>query len=290
MPFAASGKAKIFFDVDGNGPPLVFLHGGGSNGAGWWRQIGHFRQTHRCIVIDNRCFGRSEPVDPSIYWPKLFVDDVLAVLNRLDIAAAPFVCQSLGGWTGLRLALSHPERITHLVVGSSPMGIESREAMADAQRFARSVGKEGQEIETAALGASFRQQHPELVWLYRQIGAFNRLNDRGDGGPLPVHERTRRLFAPDYVVSKDRLAEVVCPTLLIAGAEDRIVTPRTAKGFADLIPGAEYAQIEGAGHSPFFETPERYNEIVSSFLARHAATDRGRFGADVAPERGTEQA
>lgn len=148
MPFAASGEAKIYFDADGEGPPLIFLHGGGSNGAGWWRQIGHFRQTHRYIAIDNRCFGRSEPVDPSIYWP----------------------------------------------------------------------------------------------------------------------------------------------TLLIAGAEDRIVTPRTAKGFADLIPGAEYAQIESAGHSPFFETPECYNGIDSSFLARHAARGGATRAADVYPGSGTEQA
>ena len=290
MPFAASGEAKIYFDADGEGPPLTFFHGGGSNGAGWWRQIGHFRQTHRCIVIDNRCFGRSEPVDPSIYWPKLFVDDVLAVLDRLEFSAAPFVCQSLGGWTGLRLALSHPERITHLVVSSSPMGIDSREARDDALRFARSVGEEGEDIEATALGASFRQKNPDLVWLYLQIGAFNRLNNRGDGGPMPVQERIRRLYAPDYVVSKERLAEVACPTLLIAGAEDRIVTPRTAKGFADLIPGAEYAQIEGAGHSPFFETPECYNGIVSSFLARHAARGGATRAADVYPGSGTEQA
>ncbi len=268
MTFATSGEAKIFYDVDGEGPPLVFLHGGGSNAAGWWQQIGHFRQTHRCITIDNRCFGRSEPVDASIYCPQRFVDDVVAVLDQERIGATAVVCQSLGGWTGLRLALSHPHRITHLVVSDSPMGIDIPEAKADAQQVGRRWGEERESPDAVALDPAFRQDHPELAFLYRQISAFNRLNDRGDGGLFPVNERLKRLYAPDYVVKAEQLAEVACPTLLIVGANDRIVMPQTMKGFADLIPGAAFVQIEGAGHSPYFETPDRFNEIVSSFLAR----------------------
>lgn len=267
MPFADAGDARIFYDVEGDGPPLVFLHGGGSNAAGWFQQVGHFRGSHRCITIDNRCFGKSEPVDPEIYWPKKFAGDVLEVLDLLGVGSAAFVCQSLGGWTGLRLALAHPDRVTHLVVSDSPMGIDSEEAREDAQRFARSIGEEGGDIETAVLDARFRESRPEMVYLYRQISAFNRLNH----GPLPMHERTQRLYAPDYVVAKERLRDVSCPTMLIVGATDRIVTPTTMKGFADLIPGARLEIVEGAAHSPYWETPDHFNALVASFLAPAAA-------------------
>ena len=273
MPYAESADAQIFYDVDGDGPALVFLHGGGGNGAAWFQQIGYFRDRYTCIIIDNRCFGRSQPIDPSIYWPKLFGGDVLAVMDKLDIDRAALVCQSLGGWTGLRLALSDPDRITHLVVSDSPMGIDNEAAKADAEAFANRWGKKAANVETEVLNEDFRRENPELVFLYRQISAFNPLNDRGLGAPLAAHERVQRYYAPDYVLTEEQVAGVKCPTLLINGAEDIVVTPRTMEGFSKMIPGAEFEEIEGAAHSPYFEKPDRFNEAVSSFLSRHPVSN-----------------
>lgn len=270
MSYVDSHRARIYYDAVGDGPPLIFLHGGGGNAASWWRQVGEFARDHRCILIDNRGFGRSPLSDSTLYDPKRFKDDVLAVMEREKIEAAAFVCQSLGGWTGLRLALSEPDRVSRLVVSNSPMGVDFPPAIADGKAFTDSLVDKSVDIETAALGQAYRERDPAGVFLYRHLSQFNPYSDRGEGTFMSAKERSVRIFAPDYVLPLEALGDVRCPVLLIAGEEDRIVRPATMQTYADRMPNARLIVAPGAGHSPFWETPEFYNQSVRRFLTEPA--------------------
>jgi 3-oxoadipate enol-lactonase len=107
MPFATSHGRAIYYERHGNGPAVLFLHGAGSNAATWWQQLPAFTAAHTCITMDIRCFGRSVAPLQEFALP-LFVDDVLAILDREHIARAALVGQSLGGMIALQLALRHP--------------------------------------------------------------------------------------------------------------------------------------------------------------------------------------
>lgn len=113
MPFASNQGINIYFEVHGEAqgnsardkPVLVFAHGAGGNAASWWQQVPAFVSSHKVIVFDHRGFGRTvcaaDAVDVGC-----FEEDLRAVLDAAAVDTACIVCQSMGGWTGVRAAVS----------------------------------------------------------------------------------------------------------------------------------------------------------------------------------------
>src|SRR5262245_28301079 len=122
MPFVERPHAVIYYEVCGDGPPIVFAHGAGGNTLVWWQQVPLFARRHRVLTFDHRGFGRSR-CEPGFEQGRHFADDLIAVLDEAGIDRAAFVCQSMGGWTGLQLALAHPGRVAALVLSGTPAGI-----------------------------------------------------------------------------------------------------------------------------------------------------------------------
>jgi pimeloyl-ACP methyl ester carboxylesterase len=174
-----------------------------------------------------------------------------AGLDRSDV-----VCQSLGGWSGLRFALAHPHRVRRLVLASTMAGVAHAPALAAFAAARELMDERG----PASLGLQdvFRATRPDMAYLYDQVSAFN--------PPMPP-EFGAAVFSPDVLVPMDRLAEVRCPVLLIAGARDPIWPPAALAGIADAIPAAEMVVLPDAGHSPYFEQPEAFNAVIKAFLA-----------------------
>ena len=80
MPFVEADGINIYYEVEGSGPGLVFLHGGGSNASTWWQQIDHFAASYTCVAIDSRGFGRSHPLTPAVFDVDNYCNDVFAVM------------------------------------------------------------------------------------------------------------------------------------------------------------------------------------------------------------------
>lgn len=252
---ALSHGAGIYYEVHGDGPAVLFCHGAGSNAATWWQQVPEFSRHFTCIAYDHRGFGRSQdagaPFDPAV-----LVDDALAVLDAAGAAQAALVCQSLGGVTGLRLALGHPDRVWAFVPCDSPLGIVHAKMQANIARWsANGITR----VEERALGASFVGAHPALVYLYGQIRSFNPRDDS-------LRQRMAPLFSPEHLVPCSRLASLTCPTLFVVGDQDPLVTPEIVRDVARFVAGSSVVEIEGAGHSPYFERPAMFNALVANFL------------------------
>ena len=251
-----SHGAEIYYEVHGEGPPLVLAHGAGGNTEIWWQQVSHFAARRKVVTFDHRCFGRSV-CPPESFKPEFFAADLISILDAEKIDRIALVCQSMGGWTGLRMALDHPERLSCLVLCGTPGGIITEKIIAAATRIAKDAGASGIGG-NAALAEGFQRREPALSFLYDQIGSHN------------------TGFSPQLLgalagarVDPDELASYSTPTLVISGEEDSLFPTEAIREIAELIPGAELQTVPGSGHSPYYEVPETFNQMLDDFLARY---------------------
>ena len=255
MPFVQSRDASIYYEVHGEGPALVLAHGAGGNTQIWWQQVPHFASRFRVVTFDHRCFGRSVCA-PEAFKPEYFGDDLVAILDAEGIERTALVCQSMGGWTGLRMALEYPERLSSLVLCGTPGGIVTDRIIAAAERIAERAAKSGIGG-NAALAEAFQQREPALSFLYDQVGSHN----TGFSPALLAN-------LVDARVDPEELKSYSTPTLVISGEQDTLFPTEAIREIAGLIPGAELQTIPDSGHSPYYEVPETFNRIVDEFLAR----------------------
>jgi pimeloyl-ACP methyl ester carboxylesterase len=259
MPTTESQGAALYWELDGDGPGLVLAHGAGGNTLSWWQQIPHFVERWSVLRFDHRGFGRSScPTDA--VQPRFFADDLRAILDAAGIERVALVCQSMGGWTGLRFALRWPERVSCLVLCGTPGGVLTEGILQGLAEAARQMGQGGA-VASAALAPDFPKRRPDMAQLYASISGLNPpLQDLPVGGLLI---QTR--------VEPDELEGFTVPTLVIAGEHDSIFPPSTLHEVGSLIPGARVLDFPGSGHSTYFEDPERFNRVVGEFVAEHGA-------------------
>lgn len=265
MPFitAPDGRA-LYAESHGQGPVTVLLlHGAGSNAATWWQQLPALAAAHRCITLDQRCFGRSA-APMAEFDHRHFVADALAVLDHFDVPQAVVVGQSLGGMVGLRLALQHPARVQALVACDSPLGVQHPGIAAALERRARHAS--ALTLEQRSLGAWFLQRHPERAALYAQINHFN----PGTHSVPAADWRAAmdRLMDPAEQLPLAALAGLSVPVLWLVGREDPLVPVQAMADCAALVPGSELAVVDDCGHSTYFEKPEAFNHRVLDFIRR----------------------
>jgi len=258
MPFVEHPHAALYYEVHGDGPPLVFAHGAGGNTLVWWQQVAHFAPRRRVLTFDHRGFGRSR-CEPGHEAARYFADDLAAILDTAGIERAALICQSMGGWTGLQFARTRPQRVAALVLSGTPAGI----LIPPVLEALRTIATAAAQMEDAtvwnqphpALAADIFARQPACGFLYHQLTALN------PPGSLA------RLALQEVMTDPAALAGWSIPTLLVAGGRDRLFAAPVLEAVAAAIPGARFECIASAGHSPYFETPDAFNAIVDAFLA-----------------------
>ncbi len=259
MAYVQSGNARIYYELHGEGPAVVFAHGRGGNASSWWQQVPYFSPRYRVIVFDHRTFGRSTGGGGSDFTPRQLGADLVAILDAEGIGQAALVTQSMGGWTGLAAAINSPERVRCLVLGSTIGGLVTPE-MEPMLAEGRDPAADPAPLATRALAPDFPGREPELALLYAQIQAFN------TGFDPACMESLRK---PENAVRPEQLSGYKTPTLFVIAENDRIFPPALLRLAAAAVPGAEIEEFPGAGHSPYWENAPLYNEVVGRFLASH---------------------
>jgi len=258
MPQVEVPGATLYYEVSGDGPAVVFAHGAGGNRISWWQQVPEFSRDHRVLRFDHRSFGRSR-CDPDAVEPKRFGDDLLAILDDQRIERASLVCQSMGGWSGLRVALEHPDRVACLVLCGTPGGIAHPKVLEAAASIGSRVSSDGVRG-SAALAPGFEEREPELAFLYDQLGGLNVDLDMSAVG---------RIFDPDCRIPVERAGELRVPTLMVLGGRDLLFPIDSLRAVAEQIPGVETAEFPECGHSVYFEAAREFNATVRAFIERH---------------------
>jgi 3-oxoadipate enol-lactonase len=252
MPYVDSGAARLFYEATGSGPALLFAHGAGGNAASWWQQVPHFRDRYRVVTFDHRGFGRSACAREH-FSPVHFEADALAILDDAGIEQAHVVCQSMGGWTGVRLAVAAPRRVASLTLANTPGAIYSDALREQMRRLTRVPPSD--DLTAMTLGAPYKAQNPAGAYLYQAITAFNTT-------PMPID----RLMTREAFVDPARLTPFPVPVQMIASDLDATFPLPILEATAALL-GAPLVVVAGAGHSTYFEKPAEFNAAVSDFLA-----------------------
>ena len=256
MPFVDTNNAKIYYEVHGEGSPIVLAHGAGGNTVVWWQQITHFASRHKIVAFDHRGWGRSQCATEHKH-ARYFAADMRAVMDDAGVGRAAIICQSMGGWTGMQFTLADPERISCLVMSATPGGVQTPSVIEESART-RAVDP-NQTIPWnephQALAPDAFERDAAKAFLYRQLSALNPpFSDVG---------------LAEIVIPLEDLAGFSTPTLVVAGAQDRIFPLAVLKEVSKLIPGAQLHTVAEAGHSPYFETAEEFNKVVGAFIGKH---------------------
>ncbi|MCZ6640118.1 MAG: alpha/beta hydrolase [Gammaproteobacteria bacterium] len=256
MPFA-SRYIDIYYVETGEGPDReteLFIHGAGGKSTSWWQQMTVFAEHYHCLAHDHRGFGRSR-CSPEAFQATHFAADALAVMDTAGVDGAHFVCQSMGGWTGVQMALEHPDRIKTLVLSDTIGGIALPSGLESIRTLGERVAALG--AVSPALAFDYPKKDPAGAFLYLQLASFNTSHEDLD--------LNRKLFAADTLVPLTRCGELDLPILLISGSHDLIWPPPVLQELCGLLPDARIVEID-SGHSPYFENARAFNTELTEFL------------------------
>lgn len=264
----------------GEGPAVLFVHGGASSGANWAPLVARL-VGFRCLLLDRPGCGLSAPLDEDLTELARFGEVagalVADVLDGLDVDSAHVVATSLGGHYALRSAAAHPERIDRMVefgfVPGAPLA-----HLPMSMRMATVPGLQ-------RLMTRIPPTRGAIRMILRQLGMGDALHD-GRLSPemfdwfhaLLCHTPTMRndtngprelLRGPGKgaeALPASVLSEVRCPVLFAWGDRDPLGGPDVARAFVSRIPGAELDIWSDTGHAPWVEHPGRAADVVADFL------------------------
>ncbi|TME04961.1 MAG: alpha/beta fold hydrolase [Chloroflexi bacterium] len=258
---ATINGARIHYEREGSGLPVIFLHAGVADSRMWGPQVAAFAKHFDVIRPETRGFGQSEL--PPIRWSP--VADLLALIDQLELKPVHLVGCSIGAGMAIDFALQHSERISKLVLVGPGIG-----------------------------GANFGKKYPDL---FAEVSAADEAHDMDavnhaemhlwlDGPRRPrgyVKEPLRRLFldmnggnvnadwesAPTDDLDPpavERLHEITAPTLVVVGDEDAPPVLDAVGLLMEKVPNARKAIIHDAAHLPNLEHPHEFNRVVLEFL------------------------
>jgi 3-oxoadipate enol-lactonase len=250
------GRKKLAVDVEGDGEPVVFLHGLGSTSNVWEPQAMALREKFKVIRYDLEGAGRSPLTGPLSI--ESWVKDLAALLDKQGIAQARFVGHSLGTLILQHFAVLHAERVLKLaLIGVNRAPPEARR-IAVRERVAK-VRTEGlpsiaPAIIKGGLSPYTFVNKPELVGFVREL-----LLRQSTEGYAACCEAMAASTAAD-------ISRITCPVLVIAGEDDAISPPANGSAFAAELADGRYKAIEKCGHWQPIEQPAALNAILEEFL------------------------
>ena len=258
--FIDSEDDQIYFETWGDGPETVVLcHGMGGHHAVWYQQVPTLVRRYRVVTWDQRGFGRSSANGP--IGPGPAVTDLTRILDHLEVEEAHMIGQSMGGWTALGFAVENPTRTASLVLADTTAGIFDDQIRATLAAYGEQIAS-GPPPDAwplgfhPAVGNQLFDEDPAQSFLYGQLGSLT--------DPPSPFEVIEALMATDHTEPASRLAT---RTLFVVGENDPIFPPALIESAATCIPGSRVEVIADTGHSPYFERPDIWNDVVTRFLA-----------------------
>ena len=261
--FLEVAGGRIYYEVEGEGHPLLLIHGGLGSLRMWDGQVPAFAERYRVIRYDTRGLGRTETDDVEFANRA----DTAAVLDHLGADSAYVVGQSRGGMIALDFVLDAPERVdafisvasgvggydAQLPAGSQPPW-EEMERLWEAKDWEQLAELETQ-VWVDGWGQPATRVDPQLRrqvhgWILDSYRAGN-----AEGKPQPLDPPAVR-----------RLDEVRVPTLVLTGDVDEPGGLAAGRHLAASVAGARLVELEGVAHMIQLEEPERFKEIVLEFL------------------------
>lgn len=270
MPTLSLEDGTLWYEIRGNGPPLVCLHGGWQNADSWRPQIDRFAREYSVITYDLRGHGRTGATGSRRYSVDQFADDLERLLDHLDIERPILFGISIGGMVIQSYLDRHPDGAFAAVIGG-PL---------------RSMSP----VEFPSALKPLVSPLPAITWMVSTIGptlTFQSLLNmiRGTTGKpwITIHSTVRsqvmaavrevareeflKIFRALYEFVPPNLSHVRTPTLALYGDHEAPPIKRQGEQLAKTIPRGVCREISDSGHLVNQDNPRSFNEACTEFLA-----------------------
>ncbi len=269
MPTIESNGIELYYEIEGEGDPLLLVAGVGYGLWFWHKLAEELKNDFQIILFDNRGAGHSsQPEGP--YTVPLMAADTAGLLDALGLESVSLLGHSLGGFIAQELVISRPELVRKLILASTnhggmnviPITPEAMEVLTNREGDPVELVKRGIEIGCAP---GFGEAHPEVV---------KELMDYRFTNPVPPPQYVAQVtagagtaaYTDDQV--KDRLNSIQVPTLILFGEYDRVVPPGNAELMAEKISNAEVVILPDTGHIFPIENPSAAAKAIKDFLSK----------------------
>ncbi len=256
MRSARAPSELLYFTEYGSGPPLLLVHGLMVTGEMFEPVIGHLAARHRVIVPDLRGHGRSRGL-PSPYTAAQLAADLSHLLDHLGIESTAVLGYSQGGAIAQQLVLDHPERCDRVV-------------LACTYAFNMATSREWLEGHLMPILVTVLGMRRFAKFVVSQAAA-QLGKKRADWLAGLMADQDRRLMVSAWretmaFDSRRRLAEITCPTLVVAASDDQAVPIHHAKMLHDGITGSQLVIVDGADHALIWTHSDEFVRVVDEFL------------------------
>jgi pimeloyl-ACP methyl ester carboxylesterase len=251
---------RLHYEVTGDGPPIVFVHGMCAQGAVWAGQVQRLSGEFTCVTYDRRGHGSSSDGEVTHTVP-VHGDDFAALVSELGLGPVLCVGSSGGARIGLDVVLRNSELLVGAALSEPPV------FSLDPDRAKEFLGRVVPRVQPRLDAADFAG----AVDAFFEIvcpGLWRLLDDTGkapyrQSGPMLVAD----LGQPPFVVTPDDLAAVQLPVLAILGLDSDPFLQSTARVVAASVPSARLLELPDCGHVTYAEQPDAFAEAVRA-LAR----------------------
>lgn len=267
MPTVRTGDIETYYIRQGEGPPVVFVHGALVDHAQWAPQLETFAEDYTVVAYDVRGHGRTGGSDIHPYSMSLYAADLRALIETLDLDAPVLVGLSNGGAIVQTYAATYPDEVAGLMLADT----FADEFLGWVDRFQMKVV-----LPTVVYPAS-------LVGFQRVERAMTWANELFSPGSSGDYEKVEALRADSPPISNSEFAKIVraigsfmdeeveygaltMPTLVLRGEHDPGFMRRHADRLVEVIPDADSAVVPGAGHASNLDNPEFFDEVVRDLL------------------------
>lgn len=261
------GDIDVAYKIFGKGNPILLISGSGNVMDVWPTHfLKELALNHTVIVFDNRGVGNTTTGNKP-FSIQQFANDTVGLLDALEIQKTDVLGFSMASFVAQQLTLTHPERVSRLVLyGASCGGHESIPQTQEVTMTISDLVNNRSQNADASLSVTFPpewirknpnyletfQKTTEIILSTTLVKQFNIVED---------------WLSRNWTGVCDQLQHISIPTLIITGAEDVSVPAANSLILVQKIPGAWLVQIKGAGHGLMFQYPEKFSEIVKTFLS-----------------------
>jgi proline iminopeptidase len=268
MPLIETQVGPLSYEEVGQGKPLLIAHGGPGLHHGLYRTLDPLGATRRLVYWDHHGHGRSGPLPAGPLGMELFADDAIRLADDLGLNSFAVLGHSFGGWVAQEIALRHPERVSALVLAATTPGQIGATESAD----------DDQGPPPPAEVIDLMSRRPTTAVQLSQVYAALAPHYLRTADPGPFLAALQpELLSPESMVrvfdalaswsSVDRLHQVRCPTLVLAGQHDVFCSPPQLVRIASRIPDARHVLFQASGHFMWLEEPDLFFGLVSEWLS-----------------------
>lgn len=254
---------ELYYEIHGEGEPVVLLEGLGYSSWMWYKQVDVLSKHFKVIIFDNRGVGGSDKPDEE-YSIELFADDTAELLAALNINKANILGVSMGGFIAQQFAIKYPEMVNKLILCSTsfggtnsiPIPEETLNLMFKGGGKYDSIEDIKEVIETALNKDNVEKNNDVL----------NKIIEEKIKTPQPKYAYQRQLMAGASFNAEEKVNKIKAETLIMAGKKDRVVPYENTLLLNERIPNSRVEIIENGGHVFFMEESEISNKLIIDFL------------------------